>query len=137
MAETLFITVMILTIFAIAIVGLAARDARQHRLREEKRPIGERIADIRKDAAFMVKELNGLLHRYGTEQPEAVEWIPKILDLYRQLEALASCPNASADECLVLAKAASQYAREKRIKGVFVSEQARRLAVLVSKRDAA
>jgi len=131
----IFGTILAVAIFAMVL--LAARDAHQRRIREESRPIAERVADIRNDATFMVEEFQRVLQRHKTERPQQVDWIPGALDLYRRLESLASSPNSSADECLALADEASKYVREKRLKGIIVSSQARRLAVLLSKENAA
>src|SRR5262245_57754663 len=104
---------MVVAITVGAIVLLAARDAYQHRLREESRPIEQRIADVRHDAAFMVQQLEQILNRHGAERQEAVDWVPEALGFYRQLEALAACASFSADECLLLAEAATRYLEKK------------------------
>lgn len=136
MVDAFLMTGMVLAIAMAAIVLLAVRDAYQQCRREESRPIEERIADIHHDATFMMEQLQEALQRHGTERPREVAWIPEVMDLYRRLESLASTPNSSADECLVLAEEGSKYVQEMGIKGVFVSTQARRLAKLISKRNA-
>jgi hypothetical protein len=116
---------------------LAARDARRHRLRQEQRPLEDRIADIRASAADMAHQLQGVLDRRGTQQPEAVDWISHVLAYYRRLETLAAAPEASAEEIQRLAEDASTYVRERRLKGIFIGQEAEQLAALVRRRNAA
>lgn len=135
MVETFLLIGMMLAITTVAVVFLAARDAHQHRIREESRPIEERIDAIHRYATFMMEQLQGVLQRHGTERAQEVAWIPEAMDLYRRLESLASKASSSADECLVLSEDASKFEQERRLKGLFVSTEARKLALLLSKKS--
>lgn len=135
--ESFLIIVTVLAVVMLAIVALIRDDARQHRIREEARPIADRIADIHNDAAFMVEQLQQVLQRHESERPEVVAWIPGALDLYRRLESLASSPSSSPVECMALSDDALRFVRERRIKGVSIAERAQDLAILLNKRNAA
>jgi hypothetical protein len=114
----------------------AAFEARQRRIQESRRPRAERLADIRKDAAFMVRSLQELLDRtYAIEHPESRAWMPAVIDLYRRLEALAASPSPSHDNCLKLAAEASSHVKQQRLKGVCVGILAHRLAAIVNESD--
>jgi hypothetical protein len=119
------------------LILLVVRDARRHRLQEEQRPLKDRIAEIRSDAAFMADQLQAVLDRETAQQSDAVHWIAPVVGYYRKLEALAGAPDASAEEIQRLAEEASKYVRQHRLKGIFVAMEAERLAALVRKRNAA
>jgi hypothetical protein len=125
-----------LVCFVLAVILLAARDRRQHRLHQEQRPLEDRIADIRADAAFMANQLEGVLDRRNVEAGDTVAWIAPVVVYYRRLEELAADSDASAEEIQRLADESAIHVRQQRLKGVFVAQQAELLAVLVRRRQA-
>jgi hypothetical protein len=137
MADALLAVCFVLGLTVLAILFLGARDARRHRRQEEQRPIAERIAEIRKDAALMIQQLGPIFDRNVAAYPEAVAWIPQVLHYYRCLEGLASSPASSPEESRRLAEEAFRYIREHRIKGIFLAAEARKLAELLRRQDAA
>ena len=120
----------------LAVVILAARDARRHRFQQAQRPLEDRIADIRASASYMIHQLQGVLDRRAAQQPEAVDWISPVLAYYRRLEALATASDASAKDIQQLAEEVFTHVREHRLKGIFLAQEAERLASLVRRRNA-
>jgi hypothetical protein len=102
-------------IIALAAGGALAFLIRLQRLREEQRPVNDRIASIREDAAMMIRELQRILERHSAEQPALLTWIPPVLDYYRRLESLTLSPSPSAEQCRELAQEASGFVREHRL----------------------
>jgi hypothetical protein len=121
----------------LAVVILAARDLRQHKLRQEQKPLEERIAEIRESAAMMTHELQRVLDQGSAQQPTAIALIAPVLVYYRRLEALAAAPATTAEEIHQLAVEALQHMRQRRLKGFLVVQQAEQLADLVRRRNAA
>jgi hypothetical protein len=123
---------------AMAVIVLSIRDSgrqRRHDISQELRPIPDRINEVRERAQFMIRQFETILDHY----PQACsdDWIPTIISFYRRLDALASDPGSSADEVIGLADEASAYIRNRRLKGIRVAEEARRLAAILSKKRAA
>jgi hypothetical protein len=135
--QFLLVTLLVVGITVIAVASLAARDARLLRLREEQRPVAERIAAIRADCALMIRSLQEILDRHAADNPKATAWIPEVLDYYRRLETLAASPTPSPEEAAKLADEATRHVAEQRLKGVCVGMLASRLATLVNRRHAA
>src|SRR5215475_10309935 len=98
-------------IFVAAFAILAVRDARRYRLVQEARPLEDRIADIRKGAAFTALQLQGIVDRRAAEHTEAAEWISPVIAYSRRLETLAATPDVAAEEIERLAEEASGYLR--------------------------
>jgi hypothetical protein len=139
MGEVLLTVGLVVACVALAVVILVARDAGERRdrwRRQEQRPLEDRIADIRASAAFMANQLQGTLDRRGIHSPNTVAWIAPVIAYYRRLEALAASPDASTDEIKHLADEAKQHVRQHRLKGVFVAQEAEKLAALVHRRGA-
>jgi len=126
---------MVMGLTILAVFLLCLRDAWQHRLQEERRPVAERIARIRDSACFMIGQLQGDLERRAGDRPETFAYIPPILEYYRRLEALASVAQPSQEEIVQLSQEVSQFIQEHRIKGIFIAEEARKLAELTSRPD--
>lgn len=120
----------------VAVVVLAARDARRRRLWHEARPLVDRIADIRSSAAFMADQLQKALDRPGMHESRSFPWMGPVLAYYRRLEALASASGCSVEEIENLAEQANDYVRQHRLKGVSVAQEAKQLAALVRRRQA-
>jgi hypothetical protein len=140
MANALPIVGLVVGLCILAMFLLGARDARRWRRQvelEEQLPIAERIANIRDGASLMIRELQRVQADGAAEGREAPDWMPPVLEYYRRLEALTSVAEPSAAEALRLADDASRYIREHRIKGIRVATQARKLAELFRRRDAA
>jgi hypothetical protein len=135
MADALICAGMAVGFPVLAIALLAIWDARRRRRQQEQTPVAERIAGIHRDAAFMIGELQAVLDRHVVERPETVAWIPRALEYYRRLEALASSADASAEQASQLAEEASEYVREYRIKGIFVAREGPRVGKLLRGRD--
>ncbi len=136
MADVLIPVGTLLICSVLAAIILAARDARQLRNRQEQRPLEDRIASIGASASFMAKELQRVLDRQAVPQPEAVDGIPPVIAYYRRLETLASNQEAPPEEIQQLADEAFKYVQERRLKGIFVAQEARQLADLVRRRNA-
>lgn len=136
MSECLLLTGLAVGLFLLKIGGMWA--ARQHRIRESRRPRADRIASIRRDAAFMIRSLQEVLDRpYAREHPESTAWISAVLDLYRRLEALAASSDPAPEECRKLAEEASAYVRQHRLKAVGIDMLAEGLAAIVADGEAA
>jgi hypothetical protein len=136
-ADALFGIGLFLGISVFVVLLLAARDARAQRRREERRPIAEQIAEIRAGASFMAQQLQTTLAQHAAERPKLVAWIPPVVDYYRRLETLASLPSPPLVEVHQLAEEAARHVRERRLKGICVGHEARRLAQLVERRGIA
>jgi hypothetical protein len=130
MIETLSVVCLCLSVVALAVVLLAWRDVRHRRRTEEKVPVSEQIARIRKDAAFMVEQFESLLERVRARAPEQLPLWTTIIGFHKRLEALAAMPEPAAEEAERLAKEADEYLRANRAKGIFVAVSAKRLAEL-------
>jgi hypothetical protein len=122
---------------ALAVVFLAWRDRRRRRELEARIPVVERIAAIRAGAAFMAAELQRILDRNPDAPPARTEWIPPVREYYVRLQQLAACPLPSEEDALRLAEEAGQYVRQRRLKGIWVAQEARKLAALARRQDAA
>jgi hypothetical protein len=129
MADTLLVVGTVLGVFVFATLLLARRDIRRHRWLEERTPVHEGIARIKNDAEFMVEQLQRLLKR----EPMAREWAGATLEYYRRLETLAADPRPSADQAFRLAEEAGHFVHQKGLKGIWVAQQAQRLAELAQR----
>jgi hypothetical protein len=136
MAEALLQTVLWAGVAAAAVAVLVYRDALRRRMVEAGRTDAERIDAIRDNARFMIQQFQGLLDRAGAEEPTSFAQIPPLLEYYRRLEALAAATCPSVQECLGLAREASNYMRHHRLKGIFVHREASQLAAIVGRRNA-
>lgn len=116
---------------------MAALESRRNRLREQQRPLEDRITDIRKDASFMIGQLQGILDRFKDEQPRRLDWIPPTIEYYRRLDELASRSDATSEEVARFADEATTFVRKRRLKGICVGLLARRLAEIAHRRNAA
>jgi hypothetical protein len=118
-----------------AVILLGWLDGRRSRLREEKRPIQERIDSIRDDARFMAEQLERILDR--KEAPVSAQrtaWIPPMLRFLRRLESLAASQNPDPQDAVQLAEEAAAYIRQHKIKGLPIAQEAEKLALLLRKK---
>jgi len=118
---------------ALAVTLLGIRDSwRKHRrtIARELRPIADQIAEFRQNSQLRVRQLERILDSHPTHAD--VDWVTVIISFYRRLDALASDPSPSVDEVISLADEASVYVRKRRLKGIFVAEEARRFAAILS-----
>jgi hypothetical protein len=113
-----------------AIALLAWRDGRRQRIADEARPTAERVSDVRKAAQHWCGVFEAMLKKLSAQRQE--DWIPKMISYYQRLDALASDPNASADDANRLVDEAACYVRERRLKGMHIVSDARKLAKLLS-----
>lgn len=125
---------------ALSLVGIFVRkmikdDQERARRQQESRPIPDRIAAIRKDAAFMCEQLERALNRSADESPERFPWVRPTLEFYHRLEALAAAPRPCAEDADRLADEAERYIQANRLKGICVAMLARRLAELSRRLD--
>jgi hypothetical protein len=134
MLEILLTAVLFGAVVVAAVILLAVRDARLHRIREEQRPLADRIADIRTGARFMTDQLQGVLQRPNYVKRSSA-WIEPVIVYYQRLESLAAAPNPAIDEIRRLAEEATTFTRQQRLKGISVGDQAEKLVALVRQRD--
>lgn len=136
MADVMMAGGLVVGISVLAAVLLGMRDARRGRRQRERRPVADRVASIRNDALFQIEQLQRVLEHQAVERPEAVHWIPPVLEYYRRLANLASDAETSAEDAIRLAEEASGYVRKHRLKGISIAEEARQLAELLAARNA-
>jgi hypothetical protein len=118
-----------------AVILLGWLDRRRFRLREEKRPIQERIDRIRDDARYMAEQFERTLERTkASSSAEKTAWIPPMISFFRRLESLAASQNPDLQDVVQLAKEAATYTREHPIKGLPVAQEAEKLALLLRKK---
>ena len=123
----------------LAVFILAWRDTRRRRRQDSARPIEERIEEIRASAASAVAGLPGLRDQHAKNWPskeEAGSWVEPVIEFYRRIEALAASRDATPREARQLADEARRFIRKRRLKGVFVDLEAKRLAQLLEERAA-
>ena len=96
-------------ILVIVVVGLF--NGWLGRLMESRRPVEDRIRDVRNIAALNVQKYEGSLLR-----EDCPDWIPPLIDFYRQLEALAGAPKASVIEIEKLANEAHAFLQDRRLR---------------------
>src|SRR5262245_48447584 len=101
---------------AMAVIILAGRDVRRRRQLKKETPVPEQIAAIRRDAAFMIRQLQQLDTR-AARQSEVTIWIEPVVEFYRRLELLAATDAPSEHEAQRLAEESLRYIREHRLKG--------------------
>lgn len=118
---------------ALAVILLGIRDSwrkRRRAIARELRPIADQIAEIRQNSQLRVRQLERILDSHPTHAD--VDWVAVIISFFRRLDALASDPSPSVDEVISLAAEASVYVRKRRLKGIFVAEEARSFAAILS-----
>jgi hypothetical protein len=133
MTEWLIGIPVFIAIVALAVVLLLRSDRRRFLQEESQRSIVDRIHDIHQNARFFVNQFERSVENVN-ECPE-LSWIPQVLEFYRRLESLAENEHSRAEDALTLAQEASQFVSAQQLKGVFVVEQAQRLAQLLQSRD--
>ena len=116
----------------VAIVVLGRRDSNENRASQERRPLEDRIRDFKESAEFNMRELARLNERADSANRP---WVQVVINFYRRLGELAVRPEATAAEAMALSEEASQYEREQKLKGIFISAEARMLAALLQRRS--
>jgi hypothetical protein len=122
-----------LIVAVLAMIVLGIRDASRNRAFQESRPLEDRIRDFRDGAAMWVKNLE----RIAAKPPRPgrnLDWIPPAIDLFKRMEQIAESSSSTAEESMALASDARQYESEHRVKGLFISGDAERLAALLERR---
>jgi hypothetical protein len=129
----------LLAVFLLALRDRMRRPKQDHARPLRPRPVEERIEEIRTSAASAIAELPGFRDQHARNYPgkeEAVSWIEPVIELYRRLEALAASRGATPQEARQLAEEARRFIRRRRLKGIFVDLEAKRLAQLLEERAA-
>ena len=83
----------------------------------------------------MIQQLELAYNRKPSAKPEAISFLLTIIDYYRRLAELASNTSPSQSDILNLANESDQYIREHKAKGIYIPQQARKLADLLHRRD--
>ena len=116
---------------------LASRAQRKLLLREQLRPLEDRIADIREDALFMIEQLQRILNQCSREKRRPFNWVSPTLDLYRRLHGLASRSDATVEEVDRFGEEATTFVRQHLLKGIYLDLLAQNLADVAHRRNAA
>jgi len=120
----------------VALIVLGARDADRRRQDAAYRSDTDLIALIVDGAGLMTAQLKMILSRHEGNYDRSTAWIPTVLEFYLRLETLALSPSASVEACEKLAADASRFVRQQRLKGIPVSDHARRLSMILKRRTA-
>jgi len=101
----------------LAVVFLAWRDRVEYRLKENARPLAERIITIRQSAVQMRGELLQLQNEWQGDA-QRVDWIPTIVNYLDRVEVLAQDADATPLQADQIATEARQYVIDHRLSGV-------------------
>jgi hypothetical protein len=134
----LAVPVMVGAITFVAAILLGLRDGIGRSRRENARPVGERIEEIRQAAVSAIEGLPRFRDQLVLKSPDRADvrwWIEPVIEYYRRVERLAATPDTPPEDALKLAEEAGQFIRENKIKGILVADLADRLAELLDRRD--